>query len=185
MGKLKVELDVFSNEDATFDEEGNAYPTKSLEEAIIAVAANKLLGIDVPDESEKGYHRADKVRELLTKRIEAAVSARVEAFTFDQVDVEVRKVIDEGWKRTDEYGTPVGEKLTLKDRVSQILNSRKDNYKRETRVEELAREAIETALKKVFDAEIEKARISFRAQIDGVLQAKLRESLAGALGLKA
>jgi len=101
------------------------------------------------------------------------------------VEAEVRQVIEEGWQKTDDYGTPKGETLTLKHRVSEILNARTDSYQRETRIEKMAREAIEKALDKVFKDEIEKARVAFRAQIDGVLQAKLRESLATSLGLHA
>lgn len=185
MAKLKLELDLFSDWKCV-GEDGEYVPGNgTIEDAIIAAAATRLLSIDVPDESEKGYRRTDKVRALLDEKMGEAVEARIFSVSLEALDAQVRETIAKGWQKTNEYGNPLGEPLTLSQLVIDILTKKEDSYQRETRLEKWTRESIEKALKEVFSKEIEKARVAFAAQVDGVLQAKLRDMLASSLGLKA
>lgn len=184
MAKLKLELDLFSDWKAV-GEDGDMVPGNgTIEDAIVAAAAERLLSLDVRDESEKGYRKTDKVRALLDEQIAAKVSERIKDVTLVELEGEVRNVIAKGWQKTDEFGNPSGS-ITLSGLVIKILNTKEGDYGRSTRIEKWIQEAIEKALREVFAKEIEAARAAFKAQLDGVLQAKLAETLRAALGLKA
>lgn len=205
MKTMKVELNLFTNWKQVSEDEwvpGDG----SIEDAIIAAAAQQLLMVEVPveepaDEAEPKdpddifaepskpvrYEKREKLRVKLEERIASAVEEKVGAVAMTELEAEVRKVTAEGWNQTDSHGRATGKKTTLSSLVLDWFNANGDSFHsdRRTRIEKMIEKETSAALQKVFAAEIEAARVAFRAQLDGVLQAKLRETLASALGLKA
>jgi hypothetical protein len=124
-----------------------------------------------------------EVREAITEQTTAIV-ARVAG---QQADAIVAAAIDEalreGWQRTNLWGEPVGGKITLKERIVAALHSA-DNYNSgRDFITKFAKDATEKTLREEFKSEIEDARKAFRAAVDEMLNAKLRESLRATLGL--
>lgn len=112
---------------------------------------------------------ADLVKSVTVKRIEAAVDAALE----------------EGWQGTNTYGEPIGPKLGLKGRIAEMLTKQEGDYNRRvTRVDRIAAETIDAALRAEFGKDITAARERFKAQLDAVVAAKFTETIKAALGLR-
>jgi hypothetical protein len=158
---------------------------------IIAAMASQLLG-EWDREDPEAHWRGntlggamrkyldDKIAELaadmVRDQINDTVSARIEA----AVDV----VLAEGWQVTNEYGEPRGPKVDLKARISSLLTTSSRDYNGTgTLIERTAKAAIDAALAKDFREVIDGAKKKLSDEIDAVVGAKLRETLARALGL--
>ena len=137
------------------------------------IVAEKLL-------HEKGL--SETVDRKVDEAIDKAVGTRLEKITDEILRKVVAEIVDEGFQPTDNYGSPIGQKVSLKVRVGQILHE-KDRYNNESRVEKIQKETIEAALRKALGEEIERVRKAFREQVDALLQTKLVESLRTSLGL--
>ena len=125
----------------------------------------------------------EKIEEAVRSMVEAALDGAIKARIAEEVD----RVLADGWVKTDEYGHPDvrAGKVTLKDRVNQALTrTANSSYDRRTQVDQLAADAIDRALKGPFGQEIEAARAKFKAEIDGLVAAKLNETIKSALGLR-
>lgn len=105
----------------------------------------------------------------------------------DRVTAAIDEVIAQGWQRMSPYGEPIGPKESLQVRVAKLLfepsGDRYNSSNRTTRVEQLAKEAIDAALGKELGQELTRAKEQIRAQVDAVVQAKLSKTLKDALGL--
>lgn len=125
----------------------------------------------------------EKVNELAANAVEEALTASA----VEAIDAQVKAAIEEGLQPHDRYGEPEGPRKTIKafvlDHLKQTVEGRY-GYGRQTRIEKLASELLEEALKKDLGAELKKAREAFSAQINATLQAKLAETLKSALGLR-
>jgi hypothetical protein len=130
---------------------------------------------------------ADKMKDQIEKAIDDGIQPALEkalsTLIADTLRPAVATAIEEGWQPTDGYGRPTGPKLTLKDRISRVLEQ-KDPYDRRSKVESIAHEVIEAAYKKDLNGEITRLRDGFRKQVDEALQVKFRDALAEAVGLK-
>lgn len=132
----------------------------------------------------------ERIVESLDERINTAirgalkghVDAKLSALVEEHLRPAVAAVIAEGWQMTNHYGESTGPKVDLKARVSSMLNAT-DGYNRQSFIQKTAQEILDKGLREELGKQIEDAKKAFRAQVDGVLQAKFKEALAGALGL--
>jgi hypothetical protein len=129
-------------------------------------------------------HIQDRIDEAVRGAIKGAIDAEVKRVVAATVRPEVETVLAEGWQPTDQWGESRGEKVTLRQRVNQILSQPEGSYDRTPWIQKVSKEILDGALRAELGKEIEAARKQFRAEVDAVLQAKIRESLASTLGLK-
>jgi hypothetical protein len=98
----------------------------------------------------------------------------------------VEKVMAEGWQKTDNYGSPSGPPVTLKDRVSEMLRA-KDRYGNGTGTPYLDTKVAEE-VNKVLNGElgkaIEEAKKKVRDTLDSAVMTKLQQALKEGLGLR-
>jgi len=119
------------------------------EQAAVARRAERSRG------SGKGYHRADKLRAVLTEKIEEAVHERVASFTFEQVEARFGR----SSRRAGRRRTTTARRRARRSRSStrsEILNARTDSYQRETPSEKMAARPSRRRWTRFFKDEIEK-----------------------------
>lgn len=139
----------------------------------------------------------DGVRARTESKIEALAAAEFEKTSRAAVDDEIRSQVGEqlasGFQRTDEWGQPRGERVTLAQLVASYMTERvrdplNDSFRREagerTRAEWMIRDMIKHQLGQAFDEEIKRGQQAIRAAIDDIIKAKLAETLKSALGLR-
>lgn len=128
---------------------------------------------------------AKAVEQAVSDAVGEAVSALVDRIGQERVGKEIQRVMAEGWPMTTEYGEARGPNVTIKDRISKILNAQDRYSQRGAYIDETVKRMVEETLKTTLKADIEAARNKFRAEVDAVLTATIREALAKNLGLKA
>jgi hypothetical protein len=96
----------------------------------------------------------------------------------------VNAIVVEGWRKTDDYGTPVGERLTIRDRVEANLKA-KGSYDRLSRVDALIEKHVNQVLEKDLAEQMRQVRSSFHAKVEahicGVLTEELRRTIESSL----
>lgn len=125
------------------------------------------------------------VEQAVSDAVGEAVSALVERIGQERVGKEIQRVMAEGWPVTNEYGEARGSSVTVKDRISKLLNSQDRYSGRGTYIDETVKRMVNETLDKTLKADIDAARNKFKAEVDAVLTATIREALAKNLGLKA
>lgn len=121
-----------------------------------------------------------QAREMVRDAIDRLLRDKITAI----VDAEIARVVADGWQATNAYGEPTDNKKTIKERIADELTRKGYNQgKPYRRVEQIAAETIESALRSDFQKEIDDLRSSFRAALDGQLKDKLTGALKTALGL--
>jgi hypothetical protein len=132
---------------------------------------------------------ANQVEKAVEKAVPVAVAAVVgkvvDAIAKKRIEIEIDKVLAEGWATVNEYGERKGcGNRTLKDRIGEILNH-KDNYGSSRRwLDEHIKTAVDAAIKAHFDADIKAARESFKTQVDGVLTGVIKKAIGDHLGVR-
>ena len=85
----------------------------------------------LPDEITRMLMDGSLIRSL-EQRLDDAVTKRIEELAddviLDRLRAELERALAEGWKRTNTYGEPIGEPISLKERVSRMLEN-KDPYR--------------------------------------------------------
>ena len=123
------------------------------------------------------------IESAVSDAVGQAVDAQVERIGRERVGKEIERVMAEGWAITNEYGEARGT-ATIKDRISKILNA-PDRYSGHgTYIDETVKRQVQETLNKTLKADIDAARNKFKAEVDAVLTATIREALAKNLGLK-
>ena len=138
----------------------------------------------------------DYVRGAIQNQVSAAVQSQVEAAVADAINETVQqlgrerigKAIDaalaEGWPITNQYGERTGSNRSLKDRVGEILSMKDSYHSNKKWLEGIVKTRVDEALNKHFKTDIDAARESFKAQVDGVLTSVIKKAMAENLGLK-
>lgn len=169
----------------------------SRDEVIDAMAA-QLLGAEMTEDEDGNpvkYWDRTTATKALEVRLMKAIDSKAEAIVRDAFDVTIRQritaAVDEvlatGWVVTDNYGNRKGDNVDLKGRISELLMKQESdgyNSPKRTVAEQIAKKIIEEAFHGSFKAEIERARVALRDQVDTLVQAKLTETLKASLGLK-
>lgn len=141
------------------------------------VAVEDYVRMAIAREVEKAVERA------VSDAVGQAVATLVEKIGRERVGKEIERVMVEGWTMTNSYGEAHGT-ATIKDRISKILNG-KDSYSgRDSYIDETIKRQVQETLTKTLKADIDAARNKFKAEVDAVLTATIREALAKNLGLK-
>jgi hypothetical protein len=171
-------------EDANYEET----PIESAAHAAERGVTLQITGYDVERiEALVVAKLADGYQKGLDKRgavnVESVLTKALDAFIRDKMLVEAEKVLAEGWRKTDEYGSPKGEKLMLRDRISAAINIQDRYNNNRSWLDSLVREQVEKLLGAEFKREMEEAKASFRKQVDELLTGKIAEGLRGAFGL--
>lgn len=125
----------------------------------------------------------DRIEKAINDGIRPALEKTLSDLTMDALRPAVAAAIEEGWQPTDGYGRPDGPRLTLKDRISMILET-KNRYNDRSSLDEIANTVIKDAYKKDLNGEIERLREGFRKQVDEALQVKFKNAIAEAVGIK-
>lgn len=125
------------------------------------------------------------VEHAVSDAVSEAVTALVDKIGQARIAKEIERVMAEGWPMTNEYGEARGSSVTIKDRISKLLNSQDRYSGRGTYIEETVKRQVDETLNKTLKADIDAARNKFKAEVDAVLTATIREALAKNLGLKA
>jgi hypothetical protein len=128
---------------------------------------------------EKEVELVSRLRKLAADKLDDRVDDIVE----ERVRAEVTAILDEGWDVTDQYGARTGQRVTLRDRVGEILHKR-DSYHRKAWLDEKVEGCVKAIIDRDFSAEIEKAKTDFRKQADELLAGKIADMLRAALGLR-
>ena len=165
-------------------------------DAIIEQVATCILAMHAPEYDDEGEpienrHSRNSLTEIIEKtvikRVQRAVDEQVTKVTEEHVKAAVAAVLAEGWQKTDNYGSPSGPKMDIKARVGETLTKLQgDSYSsnRKNLVDAIIEQAVAATLKTEFDKVIADARDKFKSMIDGVVTAKLNETLKSALGLR-
>lgn len=134
-----------------------------------------------------------RVAEMVKERTEAAirlhVRATVDAVVREVVEARVVGMVDavltEGWRKTDGYGSPTGPAITLKDRVSEILQARPNNYSGSVSyLDGKISEEVNKVLTGELGKAIEEAKKKVRDTLDSAVMTKLQQALKEGLGLR-
>ncbi|RJQ07712.1 MAG: hypothetical protein C4551_06245 [Bacillota bacterium] len=141
-----------------------------LESKVVKVAAAQLL---------------EEIREKAHSSAQALVKDR----TAKAVDKAIADVLAGPWRRTNTWGEPTGEAITLAELVRERLNEKAHDYgmsrdKPLTVLEKGVQDAVEAALKGELKPLVAEAQTKFRKALDDVLVSTLKKSLAEALQVR-
>lgn len=126
----------------------------------------------------------ERVNEAVRGAIKGALEDAIGELVLEQLRPAVAALIAEGWQKTNDYGDPVGPRVGLKERVNEQLQKCDSYGSREPWVNKYVREAIEAELRGDLGKELTKAKEAIRGTVTGIVQQKLNETLAEALGLR-
>jgi hypothetical protein len=159
--------------------------TKSLIEQDIPVSFN-LSHVVATDYIRAAIERSveSTVDEAVKEAVGAAVATAVDRISRERITKEVERVMAEGWSTTNNYGESTGVRMSIKDRIGKILNGRDSYSGRDSYIDETVKRQVQEALNKDLKGDIGAARDKFKAEVDAVLTATIREALAKNLGLK-
>jgi hypothetical protein len=147
----------------------------------------KLTSMVVERVWERLYEFADKaIQDEFKARLGEYAYQRIDAVGQEEIRKRVVEALETGFRRTNSFGEPTGETITLKERLAAMLSKAESSGYRETQtvVDRITREEIEKALRGAFATEISNAAKAFRAKVDAVLTGKLTEALKQAMGLR-
>lgn len=116
--------------------------------------------------------------------VSEAVQAQVDKIGRDRISKAIEQVLSDGWQKTNDYGENTGAKIGLKERIGKILTDRDRYSGNGVYIDELIKRQVQEALNKDLKADIQAARDRFKAEVDAVLTATIRDALAKNLGLK-
>lgn len=160
------------------------------EESLVDRIASQLRGAmftDDIDPTGRNLNLENKVRKVMIDQVREATNVAVQRITEEHIETAVKACLDEGWRKTDQYGSPTGPKMTLKDRISETLNKLTDRYgshNGKLLVDSLIESGITAAMNAEFAPAIAAAKVKFVALLDGSLTQKLTEALKSGLGLR-
>lgn len=124
-----------------------------------------------------------RITEEVKSAVQRIVSGYVERAAEERATAAVDEVLAAGWQKTDEYGSPRGLPMSLKDRVTEHLFTAQ-RWDRTTAVDKILNELLDKALREDVGQALAKAKEQITAEVDKVIAAKLGETMRTALGLK-
>ena len=134
--------------------------------------------------ADRLFHKLHEgVEEKVSERIDCAVQAAITGVGEAIIREAITSAIADGWSKTNQYGEPTGQSITLKQRISDMLESR-SYCDRERHIDKVVKDEVEKVLRGELGAEITEVRKKARAMLDGALNEKLAAALREGLGLK-
>jgi hypothetical protein len=132
-----------------------------------------------------GYRVKEAVEARLEGVLEESVSELVQTRLRELTDEALRKEMDrvlaEGWRKTNSYGEPTGDVVTLKSWILQYLT--KSDYGR-TPMEKVFSDVMEREMKSETGAIFTEVKVKLRAMVDKEIATKLRAAVSEAIGAK-
>lgn len=121
---------------------------------------------------------AELAAEVVRKAFDDTIRARIDS----AVDV----VLSEGWRATNEFGEPRGERIDLKARISKLLTEvRGDSYSRSPSVLDAhVQKAVENLVGKDFQPVIAAARENLKKCLDEKVMKTVSDTITNAVGLR-
>lgn len=149
------------------------------------------LTLEIPEYTDESFSEeiiaaaGRKIVEYAQKRIDSAINERVAEVASEIIATRIGDVIDQilrdGFRETDNYGSPRGQIKTVKTMVLEALSpSNNGSYGRKT-----LPAIVNEVLVKRFDEEIADGTKRLRAVVDETIKGKVAEALASAFGVKA
>jgi hypothetical protein len=122
------------------------------------------------------------IRSSVDDRIRKSVDEIITKMVTERAGPIIDDVLENGWQTFDQWGRP--EKVvTLKQKIAEFISSVPDSYNRKTMVQKAIEDAVNKALDRSFQTELDAARAGFRKQVDDLLSGKIAEGLRAAFGL--
>lgn len=166
---------------------------------VIAAMAAKLLGDTYEDPDDptsaprsswdrkhigkhlRAYFDA-KVAELAEQTVRAAFDSAIRERIYAAVD----EVLADGWRATNEFGEPRGERIDLKGRISKLLTeARGDHYSRQPSVlDARIKEAVDGFLGRDLNPIIEAAKENLKKCLDAKVMKTVSDTITNAVGLR-
>lgn len=136
------------------------------------------------DDGQRHKQIDQVIRQTVISTVRKRLDEAITAVTNEHITTAVKSIMEEGWQKTNSYGEPTGPKVTLKDRVSELLTSVRDSYSRKSWIDELVEKHVAAVYERDFKVAIEETRAKFRALLDGKIAASVQDALKSALGLR-
>jgi hypothetical protein len=133
------------------------------------------------------YRLDEKAGEMLKEAVDEQVEALLKEEARAQITALVAATLEAGFTEHDRYGQKTGKQMTAQALIIEQLTAKSsDGYQKPelTMAHRVAASVISDRFSKLFNDELERAKIAFRVQVDELLKAKLVESLKSALGLR-
>jgi len=136
------------------------------------------------------YQMGDALDRVLREKVAGAVEDQIATIVREKVEPMVVEAIERGWAEHTRWGDPTGKRVTLKERVDELLRKKGDrgsigvNRGSKTLLEDVATQVITATLEKEMKQELADAKKAFRQQVDDILAGKLTEALRDAVGLR-
>jgi hypothetical protein len=170
------------------DEHETAQAVKRTPSVRIEGLSADAVKVIVRETIESFYGLRETAQEAVTKQVRETVEEMTIGMAQEQIAALVTKVLDEGFEEHDRYGNKQGKRITAQALIIEQLTAKVggDSYGRDTQT--WAQKAAGTVLghtfEKHFQADLDRAKVAFKAQIDELLKGKLVASLKDALGLR-
>lgn len=123
----------------------------------------------------------DQISEVITDRVSSTIDARLEVLCDQTLQAGIDACIAKGWRRTNSYGEPIGDAVTLVDRIRDGLFK---HYTSERRTSDALDQAVRSVFESHFANEIADARKRFRELVDKQLANHVQEILRRVVGIK-
>lgn len=169
-------------------------------DAIIDQVATRILAMHAPEYDDEGEpienrHSRDSLAKIIEqtviKRVQRAIDEQVKAVTAEKIGAAVDTILTAGWQATNNYGEPTGKAITLRDRVSKIINDAQAegwNNNRKTLIDAIIERRVGELLDPrsggEFGKTLAEAQKALREAVDGQVMASLNATLRSALGLR-
>jgi uncharacterized protein (DUF2267 family) len=133
---------------------------------------------------QNNYSLRKKADAAVTEAVETvvreAIESKMDALMDEQLRPEVARILAEGWSKTNSYGEPVGQRLTLRDRIATYLNG--DGYRKP--LDEIFRSELERQLKTEAGKAFTEALNGLRGRVDSEFGARIQAAIKTAFGMK-
>jgi frataxin-like iron-binding protein CyaY len=154
---------------------------------IVGLSAEAVKVI-VRETIESFYRLREEAQEAVNKQVRETVEELTIETSKEQIAALVAKVLDDGFEEHDRYGNKQGKRVTAQALIIEQLTAKVggDSYGRDTQTwaQKAAGTVLGHTLETHFKADLERAKVAFKSQIDELLKGKLVESMKSALGLR-
>jgi hypothetical protein len=121
---------------------------------------------------------------LVKKQVEDLVSETLKDTVRELATVEFKRMLGEGFRKTNSYGEPCGNRITFAERARELLfGNTNDGYRRG-----LAHEVTEAAIKQLFTPDVNelvaKAKTELKNALDEQVRTKIASAIRDAIGLR-
>jgi len=153
---------------------------------IVGLTAESVQVI-VRETIESFYGLREQAREAVEKQVRETVQTTTVETAKEQISALVSKVLEEGFEEHDRYGNKKGQRITAQALIIEQLTAKVEGsygQNAQTWAQKAASTVLGQTLETHFKADLERAKVAFKSQIDELLKGKLVESMKGALGLR-